>query len=714
MKTMKKVLSVLLLVCLLAGVMPAAAYAAGASLKIVATDDTPFASRPIEIYKGDAYTFHLALDDTESVGYDATNTAWYVNGVKKAEGAEFTYRDASASSFAVMAQLVYAGYPTLSDSLTVNQVAKPVPCTGISISGGPNSIKTTEQAKLTATLYPANTTDKLSDVEWTVVENTDVVSVDKTADFGASVVPLKAGTAKIRASFGDDIKAYYDITVTQDSSTVNISLNATKKDFPNDDNDGSVITAFVSPSDVKITDWAANPATAVTITADPDDSNKITVSPASGYKGWVTITAYSGSASKSIDLNIKDPSATSTVTVSPKVAELPAKSSMTLTATVINNTAGAADSFNHWYTDSSAVTLTNTKSSVVTVTGVTPSADPVRIYAYSSSGAYGYADITVTAARELVLVSTPERVSSGNKALVTPETKLAGETFTWNYETYPAGLDVASKVKSSGEYLEITAGKDDGYVYVTAKSNKDGSVAYCTVYINSVNDGNAEITPTNVTWTKGQGNLEFTVKPFFYSAYVDNKLISGSANSDKYSYVWSGNLVLKSAYLATLKPGAHILKVVTCDENNVPSGTVFATINIVGTTSAVYGDNAHVRGTTSDLIFNSTGAITAVTIGNTSIDPANYTLSNNGKTITLKSNFLNLLNYGTYTMKLTTQATNANGTAGSATETTSFRIVTANYAPATGDESNLAIWLAVMMISGVGVLALIPRKKKEM
>ena len=57
-------------------------------------------------------------------------------------------------------------------------------------------------------------------------------------------------------------------------------------------------------------------------------------------------------------------------------------------------------------------------------------------------------------------------------------------------------------------------------------------------------------------------------------------------------------------------------------------------------------------------------------------------------------------------MKLETQ----NGSV----ETTSFRIVTANYAPATGDESNLAIWVAVMMISGVGVVALIPKRKKEM
>ena len=172
----------------------------------------------------------------------------------------------------------------------------------------------------------------------------------------------------------------------------------------------------------------------------------------------------------------------------------------------------------------------------------------------------------------------------------------------------------------------------------------------------------------------------------------------------------SKNLVINSSYLATLSAGEHILRVDTVygsgEGINQGAGTVYATITINGTASAAYGDNAHVRGTSSNLYFNSNGAIKNVYISNQLIDPANYTLSNNGKSITLKAGFLNLLNYGSYTMKLE----NTNG----GTETATFRIVTANYAPATGDESNLAIWVAVMLISGVGAFALIPRRKKEM
>ena len=47
-------------------------------------------------------------------------------------------------------------------------------------------------------------------------------------------------------------------------------------------------------------------------------------------------------------------------------------------------------------------------------------------------------------------------------------------------------------------------------------------------------------------------------------------------------------------------------------------------------------------------------------------------------------------------------------------QTTTFRIVTANYAPSTGDESNVGLWVAIMILSGAGALALIPRKKKMM
>lgn len=336
-------------------------------------------------------------------------------------------------------------------------------------------------------------------------------------------------------------------------------------------------------------------------------------------------------------------------------------------------------------------------------------AGTVNIVAYTSTGVKSNVlTLNISDKRTLDVATNVTRID--NKEVVWFYVKNAqsdSENFTWSYSATPAGLSIITASSTSyAPNFSLTGGKGNGNVIVTATS-ANGETGSITVPVNSMGYGDAKLSPTNVTWAKGQGNLTFTVEPTLYSAYIDDVCITGSGNTAKYSYVYSSNnLVINSSYLATLAAGEHVLRVDTVYSDGSNAGTQYAYITVSGTASAAYGDNAHVRGTTSDLYFNSNGQIKSVTISGTTIDPANYTLSNNGKTITLKANFLNLLNYGSYTMKLE----NSNG----GTETATFRVVTANYAPATGDESNLAIWVAVMFLSGVGALALIPRKKKEM
>lgn len=341
------------------------------------------------------------------------------------------------------------------------------------------------------------------------------------------------------------------------------------------------------------------------------------------------------------------------------------------------------------------------------VTFTATSAGKVQINAYDTNNdIFATKEITVTTPRTLELYCNIARIDNGETACFAVSNAQSGETFTWTYTTIPGGLEIVKSTSTSGDLFYVTGGKGNGNVTVTATS-ANGETGSITVPVNSMGYGDATLSPTNVNWAKGQGNLTFTVTPLLYSAYIDDVCFTGSGNTSKYSYVYSSNnLVINSSYLATLSAGQHVLRVDTVDVNGNNAGTQYAYITVSGTASAAYGDNAHVRGTTSDLYFTANSAISSVTISGTTIDPANYTLSNNGKTITLKANFLNLLNYGSYTMKLG----NSNG----GTETATFRVVTANYAPATGDESNLAIWIAVMVISGAGAIALIPRRKKEM
>lgn len=342
---------------------------------------------------------------------------------------------------------------------------------------------------------------------------------------------------------------------------------------------------------------------------------------------------------------------------------------------------------------------------------------PIKIYANANGGVESEPIyVTITAIPEIKFATDPANAENNGIAntnvLSVWVQGREKEEFDWTYTTSPSGANIITSPRAgkvtTGTGFSVTAGTGNGYVTITATA-KDGTKksASITVPVNTIGYGDAKLSPTNVTWSRGQGNLTFTIEPFLSSAYIDDVCITGGGNTSKYSYVWSSkNLIINSSYLATLSAGEHVLTVNAVYSDSSNAGTRYAYITISGTASAAYGDNAHVRGTSSNLYFNSNGAIKNVYISNQLIDPANYTLSNNGKSITLKAGFLNLLNYGSYTMKLE----NTNG----GTETATFRIVTANYAPATGDESNLAIWVAVMLISGVGAVALIPRRKKEM
>lgn len=343
-----------------------------------------------------------------------------------------------------------------------------------------------------------------------------------------------------------------------------------------------------------------------------------------------------------------------------------------------------------------------------TVTFTATKAGTIQISALAKDGVNKETlTITITDIRTPVVVCNVKQILQNDYGYFSvSNAENSDEQFTWTYTTSPSGVDIVKEFRNYMTGVDVYAGKGSGSVTVTA-TDKYGVSGSLTIPVNSVDGVDTSISPKTVTWSRGQGNLTFTVKPNFYDAYIDGVCFTGSGNDSKYSYVWSTkNLVIKSSYLATLSVGQHTLCVNTVDDNGTAAGSVYATITINGTASAIYGDNVHVRGNSNNLIFTSSGGVRNVYISNQLIDPANYTLSSDGKTLTLKANFLNLLNYGTYTMRLDTN----NG----GTETTTFRIVTANYAPATGDESNLAIWVAVLIISGAGAVALIPRRKKEM
>ena len=451
---------------------------------------------------------------------------------------------------------------------------------------------------------------------------------------------------------------------------------------------------------------SSNPSVATATGKD----GKATVTAKAAGTATITATSTDGSAVYfECIVTVTDTNGNGTlVTVTPANADLVIGDSITLTAYVSGVGADKVGSyFTHWYCTSNAVSITH-DGNVATITAKSTTSSPIEVRAYANDGKYGYALINISKSEALELSASATTVKSGKTVTISVDNARNNETFKWSYS--PSDVGFVSNAYEKGNNFCIVGGDLEGSITVTCTSNNDSSrTASVLLGINSVDPyGNAYILPKSVNWTRGSGDLTFQISPAAYWTYLDNQYLNTKSTS--LASYWNGTLTLKSAYLNTLSNGTHTLKVYTAyDEYNNPTGLVYANIYISGngtSASATYGDNAHVKGTASNLYFNSGNAISDVYISGKWIDPANYSLSTDGKTLTLNSSFLNQLSYGTYTMNL-------NGTNGS-TQSTTFRIVTANYAPSTGDETNIGLWVAIMILSGAGAIALIPRRKNMM
>ena len=130
----------------------------------------------------------------------------------------------------------------------------------------------------------------------------------------------------------------------------------------------------------------------------------------------------------------------------------------------------------------------------------------------------------------------------------------------------------------------------------------------------------------------------------------------------------------------------------------------------VGPTLRAIDTDKHVINSTRSLRFRSSAPIAEVYVGNIMLtDPADYGVSWDGKTVTLSFEFLNKRSPGnTYTIKVRT-------TDGEWAATT-FQVLTTaqgSASPRTGDESNLGLWAAFLLLSGTAVVVLVPKLRKQ-
>ena len=115
----------------------------------------------------------------------------------------------------------------------------------------------------------------------------------------------------------------------------------------------------------------------------------------------------------------------------------------------------------------------------------------------------------------------------------------------------------------------------------------------------------------------------------------------------------------------------------------------------------------HQSGDKTGLTFKSDAAredFLSVSVDGKVLDESQYTIAEDGVTVTLLSSYLSTLSVGQHTLGVTS----ASGTA-----STVFTVTAAPAVVPTGDSASMALWLSLAALCGLGTLVVVSRKKRE-
>lgn len=207
-------------------------------------------------------------------------------------------------------------------------------------------------------------------------------------------------------------------------------------------------------------------------------------------------------------------------------------------------------------------------------------------------------------------------------------------------------------------------------------------------------------------WKSGMDPLQFYSNYYDIYAYSGTLKIDGKS-IDRESY-WAnseGVITLGTNLMSKLSAGKHSIQVVDTTDPRIDSNTLYFT---VAATLKATDTDKHVINSSKSLKFVASDEIVSAKVGSIELtDKDDFKI--NGKYVTLYADFLNDRTAGsTYTLTVTTK--------GGETASTTFKILTtaqASASPRTGDDSNIALWSALVLMSGAAMIAVLPRLKKE-
>lgn len=319
---------------------------------------------------------------------------------------------------------------------------------------------------------------------------------------------------------------------------------------------------------------------------------------------------------------------------------------------------------------------------------------------FSSMEAFGVA--SVSGSYTYILSVNDYDINTANTLLTLSKSYLKGLTDgTYYLIGFPNGSSMSEQV-NLGKFIVKGSGLLGGLYTLTPDyqmwySGTDPLTFYSSLFEDA-----------GLLWNyKGYG--EDVIVPDVLVSTRSSMSGATSVRIDQYWDLGYGYFMLGTNFLSSLSADeTYYMQVVDArhpDQNytNVVSFRVGPTLRAIDT-------DKHVINSTRSLRFRSSSPISEVYVGNIQLtDPADYGVSWDGKTVTLSFEFLNKRSAGnTYTLKVRT-------TSGEWAATT-FQVLTTaqgSASPRTGDESNLGLWAAFLLLSGTAVVVLVPKLRKQ-
>ena len=196
--------------------------------------------------------------------------------------------------------------------------------------------------------------------------------------------------------------------------------------------------------------------------------------------------------------------------------------------------------------------------------------------------------------------------------------------------------------------------------------------------------------------------------------YVGVRIGTDSLYENSYDtfdfWSWDGYVKLGEKTMAGLREGTYRLWIYDKNHPDVyTNSAVFYVVDVP--TLEPYSTDKHVVNSSKSLRFIASEEIRpdSVQVGSRKLyDSNDYFVSNDRKNITLSPDFLNARQTGTYTISALTKD--------GRTIKTNFYILStaqASSSPRTGDESQIGLWAAFLLLSGAAIVVMVPKLRKH-